>query len=224
MKKSGPKTFEFRQCTSILKSTGRKARNLKELRNITAVISDNCIFHHMYQYFLKGHIQEYTNDFAHWAGENIEERALSEQLSSIDPYAFEGIKEVRDELVRIIDEYIEKFPEPREALPGDEFFFTETITLVYPSAIKVKNLAEFLMAIKYIDTGSIYFHFYEARTRLGCDSDDFSKWFDESLGKPELAEKACAIDPFLHILEGLREHLIEFAEQEVQKDMEVVLG
>ncbi len=224
VKKTGPKTFEFRQCTSILKSTGRKARNLNELRNVTVVISDNCIFHHMYQYFLKGHIQEYTNDFAHWAGENIEERALSEQLSSIDPYAFSSIGEVRNELVRVIDAYIEKFPEPREALPGDEFYFTETITLIYHSAIKVKNLAEFLMAIKYIDIGSIYYHFYEARTRLGGDTDDFSKWFDESLGKPELGEKTMAIDPFMHNMDGIRGHIIDMLEEEVQKDMGVILG
>ncbi len=219
-----PKPFEFRQCTSIVKSTGRKARNLKELRNIISVISDESMFHHSYQYFLKGHIQEYTNDFAHWAGEGIEERALSEQLSSIDTYAFCAIKDVRDELVRVIDDYLEKFPTPREAMPGDEFYFNETITLIYPAGVRVRNLAEFLMAIKYVDTSSIYYHFYEARTRLCGESDDFSAWFDESLGKTELAEKIRTIDPFMHNMEGIRVHLTEFLEEEVRKDMEVVLG
>ena len=78
--------FEFRQCITILKSTGIKAANLKELRQIIATVSDDSIFHHTYQYFLKEHILEYTNDFAHWAGESLEERAVAEELSNIDPY------------------------------------------------------------------------------------------------------------------------------------------
>lgn len=87
--------FEFKQCVSILKSTGRNAWNLRELRDVIAVVSDESIFHHTYQYFLKGHVLEYTNDFAHWASESLEERALSEHLSNIDPYAFKNIDELR---------------------------------------------------------------------------------------------------------------------------------
>jgi len=82
------KPFEFRQCVSILKATGRKAGTLREMRDVIAVVSDESIFHHTYQYFLKGHILEYANDFAHWTGESLEERALAERLSGIDPYDF----------------------------------------------------------------------------------------------------------------------------------------
>jgi hypothetical protein len=214
--------FEFRQCTSLLKSTGRKAGNLKELRNILAVTSTEAIFHHTYQYFLKGHRMEYTNDFAHWAGESLEERALSEQLANIDPYAFAGIEELRDELIRVMDEYQEKFPDPRAAMPGDEFHFNETVTLVFPVGVRAKNLAEFLMALKYIDTGCIYFHFYEARIRLGGGTDDFSKWFGDALGKKELTEKVRAIDPFMHDIDGIRDLIAAAVEEEVKIDMEVV--
>jgi hypothetical protein len=214
--------FEFRQCVSILKSTGKKAKNLHELRNVITVISDECIFHHTYQYFLKGHILEYTNDFAHWAGESLEERALSEHLSNIDPYDFKNINDLRNELLAVIDEYLKKFPEPREVMPGDEFCFNETITLVFPIGIRVKNLAEFLTAIKYIDAGSIYYHFYEARMRLGGGIDDFSRWIEDASGKKELAEKIRAIDPFMHDLEGVRKYIAEAVEEEVRKDMEVV--
>src|SRR4030066_1365050 len=111
--------FEFKQCVSILKSTGKKAKNLHELKDVIAVVSDECIFHHTYQYFLKGHILEYTNDFAHWAGESLEERALSERLSNIDPYDFKDINNLRNELIEVIDDYLNVFPEPREAMPGD---------------------------------------------------------------------------------------------------------
>lgn len=214
--------FEFKQCISILKSTGKKAKNLRELRDAIEVVSEECIFHHTYQYFIKGHILEYTNDFAHWAGESLEERALSEHLSNIDPYDFKNINNLRNELLGVIDEYLKSFPEPREAMPGDEFCFNETMTLIFPVGIRAKNLAEFLTAIKYVETGSVYYHFYEARIRLGSGIDDFSRWIEDAFGKRELVELIRAIDPFMHNLEGIREHITEAVEEEVRKDMEVI--
>jgi hypothetical protein len=74
--------FEFKQCVSIVKSTGRQARNLGELRKLISQVGDESIFHHVYQYFLKGHVLEYTNDFAHWAGESLEERALAKRVDT----------------------------------------------------------------------------------------------------------------------------------------------
>jgi hypothetical protein len=214
--------FEFKQCISILKATGKKAKNLRELRDLIGTVSDECIFHHTYQYFLKGHILEYTSDFAHWAGESLEERALSEHFSNIDPYDFKEINDLRNKLLNVIDDYLKKFPEPREAMPGDKFYFNETVTLIFPIGIRAKNLAEFLTAIRYVGTGSIYYHFYEARIRLGGGIDDFSRWIEDAFGKKELAERIRTIDPFMHDLEGIREHIAEAVEEEVRKDMEVI--
>ncbi|URA09251.1 DUF5752 family protein [Thermospira aquatica] len=212
--------FEFRQCVSISKSTGKKAKNLRELRDAIATVSNESIFHHTHQYFLRGHILEYTNDFAHWAGESLEERILSEHLSNIDPYAFKNIDELRQELLHVIDVYLENFPEPREVVAGAEFYFKETITLIFPVGLRAKNLAEFLIAIKYIDVAAIYYHFYEARVRLGVD--DFSRWLEDSLNKKELAENIRSIDPFMHSIEGIRERIIEAVEKDLRKEMEAI--
>jgi len=65
----------------VLKSTGKKASRLRELKDRIAEAGEGVLFHHTYQYFLKEHVLEYTNDFAHWAGESLEERALAEHLS-----------------------------------------------------------------------------------------------------------------------------------------------
>lgn len=216
------KSFEFKQCVSILKSTGKKASTLRELREILSVISEDSIFHHTYQYFLKGHILEYTNDFAHWAGESLEERALSEHLSSIDPYDFSSVADLRKRLLATIDDYLDKFPEPREAMAGEEFYFSQTVTLTFPAGIRAQNFAEFLIAIKYIDSGCIYYHFYEARIRLGSGVDDFSAWIQNVLLKKDIADKVRAIDPLMHSVEGIREHIIEVVEEAVKKDMEVI--
>lgn len=214
--------FEFKQCSNILKSTGKKARTLAELRDVTAEASEECIFHHTYQYFLKGHILEYTNDFAHWAGESLEERALAEMLSNIDLYTYTDINQLRGGLLDEMDDYLERFPTPREAIAGDEFYFNEAVTMIFPAGLRAKNLAEFLIAMKYLDHSSIYYHFFEARMRHGMD--DFSKWFESVLGKTELAERIRAIDPFMHSTEGIRECMIREIEKEVGMDMEAAKG
>lgn len=211
--------FEFKQTVSILKSTGKRANSIHSLRDLISRVSDESIFHHMSQYFLKEHILGYTNDFAQWAGESLEERALAERLSNVDPYAFKTIAHTRKEVMRVIDDYLSEFPEPRCVLSGDEFYFNETITLIFPVGIKVKNLADFLMALRQIDPGSIYFHFYEARIRLGKGIDDFSRWFKNSLNRKTLVKRIKTIDPFMHNIDGIREHIIEMIEEDMMRDM-----
>jgi hypothetical protein len=214
------KAFEFKLCTSLLRFTGYKAKNLRELRDGIFRVSRDSIFHHTSQYFLKGSFLEYTNDFAQWAGESLEERVLAEHLSNVDPYSFQRIKDLRIELLRVIDEYLAAFPEPREVFPGDAFYFNETLTTIVPLEIRVRNLSEFLIAIKYVDAGALYYHFYEAKLRLGGKVNDFSAWLETSLGKKALAEKITAVDPFMHNLEEIREHIVELVEQEARLDME----
>jgi hypothetical protein len=215
-----PKTFEFKQCVTILKSTGKKAKNLRELKEALAAVSGGSIAHHTYQYFLKGHILEYTNDFAHWAGESIEERALAERLSNIDPYDYASIQDLRRDLVAAIDDYLTAFPEPRDAIAGDEFHFNETVMLVFPAGVRARNLAEFLMAMKYAEASTLYYHFYDARVRLGGKVDDFSQWLEEGMKKPEVAGRVRSIDPFMHTLETIRERIADIVEEEVKRDME----
>lgn len=212
--------FEFMECVTILKSTGKRARNIRELRAIIAQLSDESLFHHTHQYSLKGHILEYTNDFAHWVGESLEERALSERLSNIDPFAFQDLPSLRQEFLVYIDDYILRFPEPRNAIPGDEFYFNETVTIIFPAGMQAKNLAEFLLAARYVDPACIYYHFYEARLRHGAD--DFSTWIEDVLNNQQLAKAIRAIDPFMHNIEGIRTHIVEAVENNVRHAMEVI--
>ncbi len=214
--------FEFKSCINIIKSTGKKAHTLQELREHLTTISDESIYHHVYEYFLKGHRLLFTNDFAQWVGDNLEDSVLSERLSNIDPYAFSTVSELRQEIINTIDNHLKESPPPREARPGEEFYFNESVTIIYPVGIRVRNLAEFLIAIQHIDRGCIYYHFYEARTRLGNTMDDFSMWIEYALHKKELADKIRAIDPFMHDIEGIRHRITNLVKEEVTKDMETV--
>lgn len=212
--------FEFKQAVSIAKSTGKKANSIHGLRENISKVSRESIFHHTCQFYLKEHIFGYTNDFAQWSGENLEERALAERLSNIDPYSFKSISGTRKELLRVIDEYLQDFPEPRCVIAGDDFHFNETLTLIFPVGIKVNTLTEFLLALRHVDPGCIYFHFYEARLRLGKGADDFSLWMEFSLNRKKLARNIKSIDPFMHTTEGIREHIIEMVEEDMMSDIE----
>ena len=214
------KPFQFMECATILKATGKKARDIRELRKIIASIGEESLFLHTCQYFLKGHVLEYTNDFAHWVGENLEERALSERLSNIDPFALKGMDELRKEILSGIDDYLDQFPEPRSALPGGEFYFNESVSMIFFSGIQARNLAEFLIAVRYVDTSSLYYHFYEARIRH--ESDDFSTWVEEALGDAALARKMRAIDPFMYSIERIRARLVSEVEKDLRREMEVI--
>jgi len=217
-KKHGP--FGFKAGANILKATGKSAKNQHELRDGIEGASDSCIFHHTYQYFLKGRMVEYTNDFAEWTGESLGDRALAEELSNIDPYDFMSINDLRNELVKVISNHIERHAEPKEPMPGNEFYFNETVTLIFPVRVWARNLAEFSAAIKYIDAGCIYYHFYEARRHFVGRTDDFSQWLEKTLSKKELAEKIRSIDPLMYTVEQVRSALSRIIEEEVQRDME----
>ncbi len=219
----GIEPFKFKQCVSIVKSTGKSAKNLGELRILISKASDESIFHHTHQYFLKGHILEYTNDFAEWAGVNLEERALAERLSCVDPYILKSVTEVRKELIREIDSFLADTPEPRNVITGNEFYLNETLNLAFPIGVTANNLAEFLVEIEHIDKASIYYHFFDSRVRLGEGVvDDFSRWIEHGLGKTKLADSIRAIDPFVHSIEKIREHIMEVVEEHVRSEMEGV--
>ena len=216
------RAFDFRECVTLIKSTGKAARNLRQFKDVLALVSDESIVHHTCQYFMRNPGLDYTNDYAQWAGESLGERALAEYLSNIDPYAFKSIANLRKGLLDVIDVYLERYPEPREVMRGDEFFFNEGVTLNFPAGVRARNLAELLTGIKYVDANSIYFHFYEARLRLGGLADDFSSWIESSLGKAHLAARIRSMDLFMHTVDGIREHLVTDLEEELRKDMEAV--
>ncbi len=196
---------------------------MEELRGLLAEVSDESILHHTCHYFLSAHTLEYTNDFAYWVAWQLGEKSLSEHLSNIDPYDFSDIEDLRHELLGVLDKRLDAHPQPRDATSGGEFHFSEAITLVFPLHVKAQNLAEFLIALRYIDRNSIFYHFYEARMRLKGQADDFSKWCAGLPGQEEVAEKIQSIDPFMHTLEGIRERIIETVEEQVRRSMEELL-
>ncbi len=214
--------FDFRECRKIVMATGKKAGNLSGLAELIRQASTSSIYHHTYEYFFKGHVVEYTNDFAQWVGTMLEARVLSENLSNIDPFRHvASLDSLREELLGSISRYIKRYGEPGNVLPGEEFHFEESITVVFPAGVRASNLAEFLMAIRFVDQRSIYYHFYEGRSRVQGGVDDFSRWVEDTLGNKQLAMDFRSIDPFMHTIEGIRAHIAGYTEKALQEEIEV---
>ncbi|HEY4484919.1 MAG TPA: DUF5752 family protein, partial [Nitrospiria bacterium] len=151
---------------------------------------------------------EYSNDFAVWAAQSLEERALAEKLAGLDLYAHADIEEVRRALIGIIESYLRDNPAPRPARDGDAFFFNDSVTIVAEAGPAASSLPDFIEALRAVGASSIYFHFFEARMRLRRPADDFSVWLERSLGREDLAREVRRLDPYRYSLEGLRGEIV----------------
>ena len=110
---------------------------------------------------------EYPNDFAFWAANALHDLKLAEKLSSIDPFEYENLTQIREALVELLEEYLWDFPYNPQVLPGFELYFCEASAVVMRSGIAAQTLRQFCAGLQTVGLDSVYYHFIEARRRLG---------------------------------------------------------
>ena len=65
---------------------------------------------------------------------------------------------------------------------------------------------------------SVYYHFFEARRRLGMRHiDDFSFWIETNFGLPELVKGIRDIDIYFYTLKEVRDTLLGFGHQYLEE-------
>jgi hypothetical protein len=198
--------------------TGRWAANLREFLHTLREVEPSVIFHHVYQAHLKHQFEvwEYPNDFAEWAAACLQDMVLAEKLASFNPYDYADTEQVREAVVETIEEHLWGKPHVPWVRPGSEFFFNDSQTVVIATGLECTDLAGFAKTLKHMPNGSLYFHFYEARLRLGDrDRDDFSVWIEENLNHPELVHQIRNIDFYFVSLTELKTRLIKLVEGEL---------
>ena len=203
-------SFRFYTSSILIEITGKKARHLKEFVNILKGIDESSIFFHVHhalrEYsFAAG---QYTNDFARWVGEALEEGTLAEKLAAINVRDFTDINSLREKLVEIVEDHLKSSIEIRKAAPGREFYFLRSIEMIAPTPYQVSTLKEFTSALDRVGMRSIYFHFFDARLRLGRKTNDFSNWIQYSLGEEEKARKINNLDPYFMTMDQLKYRII----------------
>lgn len=216
--KKASEPFRFQSRTYIKELTGIKAKNLDELINILRKVPDSVIYYHTHHFLEEHHylIPEPSNDFAIWVKDVLGDEILGERLESINPFEFSSLSAFRERIIATIEEYITRRYNPREAMPGREFNFVKSVSVIIPTPYVAGDLREFVEALRKISLGSLYFHVFESRLRLGRGLNDFSIWLEESLNEPELGEEIARLDPYTYTLEGLRSAFIQLIEKRIQ--------
>jgi small-conductance mechanosensitive channel len=216
--KKAKKPFRFHSRTHLTELTGLKAKNLRELVDILKKAPEAVIYYHTHRFLEEHHYltPEPSNDFAVWVSDALGEEVLGEKLASVNTFEFPSLGTLRDRLVGIIEEHLSKGSNAREAMAGREFYFMKAVSVVLPTAYMVHDLREFIETLRKISLGSLYFHVFESRLRLGRGLNDFTIWLKDSLGEEELGEEIARLDPYTYTLEGLRSTLIQLIEKRIK--------
>ena len=173
--------FYIKDCALIAIATGKRAQNLRELREHLLQIEPGSIYYHFWGGLLRPRFDdtEYHNDFAIWVARGLHNKSLAERLGVIDPVAFGTIEEVRNELVEIIDESLDETEFPQWTKRDDQFEFIRSQIVVFDTAISVSRPEDLLDIIGNISVGSIFYHFIDARHRNENSLDDFQNWLSD---------------------------------------------
>jgi hypothetical protein len=208
--------FIFHTERRLVILTGRKAKNLKELARHLHEVSGSSVFYHTHQQYLSHHFEKpiFHNDFAIWASRALLEEALAERLASIDLLVFATIRQLREAILEKIEAGIaEANGPPRECRPGDEFHFCESMSFIMPTHIVAYDIPDFFAKLPKVTNPSLYFHFFEARLRLGQAANDFSEWIRDR-GAPDLAKAIDRLNPYQMTMEELKQEIIRLGNLE----------
>jgi len=202
--------FHVKDCALAAIATGERAQNLKELRDRLQTVDAACIYYHFWGTLLRPVFDDprYNNDFAIWVFDALHNQQLAERLGVLDPADFTDIEKLREELLDIIDDELDR----SEILPWtsneSQFRFMRSQIVVFDAGRSVTQPSELADEVATMSAGSVFYHFVDARRRTPEGVDDFRAWLD---GLPERYEAAISrlakVDPFFRSLVELREEL-----------------
>lgn len=210
--------FQFSSSASLEMLTGRRAYTLEDLLELLRTCRASSVFYHTFSAFLKLREAEvpYNSDFAIWVAESLNEKALAEKLTAVDFCEYSTVEELRARLIELIEAYGAEKPAAflkTAEVPFDLFDITRMIYLTDKFAYDLKSFREQLASISIY---SLYLHYIESRPER-LEDNELSRWIEESLDLPELAEKIRRIDLNIYTLEGLRTRILHHIDEHLAK-------
>ena len=204
--------FHVHDCALICRTAnGYPAINLRELRERVESCPRASLYHHFCESRLRASFDdpEYHNDFAAWATHGLRDAILAERLGVLNPYDFANLEDLRTDTLDIIDDRLAEVELIPWALPGEQFFFMQAMTVVFDTAVKIDSVPELLTVVRNMTLGSLYFHFIEARRRDPLGQDDFTVWLITRGDEGRAAMDAIAgVEYYFCTLRELRERLL----------------
>ncbi|MBI4665302.1 MAG: hypothetical protein HY751_02700 [Nitrospinae bacterium] len=191
-------------------ATGRKARNLREMRDHLLTVSLGSIYHHFWGGLLLPRFEhrEFNNDFASWARHGLHEDKLAEKLAVIDPTEFADLERLRQEIVDVIEQRLDESEYIPWAKRNMEFEFIHSKIVVFDTYQRIERPEQLPGAVRKLSGSSIFFHFIDSRRRPPAGQDDFSAWLTScGAGYAGLCGSLKNIDPYFTSLIHIREML-----------------
>lgn len=210
--------FQFFTRLSLREATGLRAVSASQLLNALRMVPGSVIFHHTHHYLqqFQSLTPEPPNDFAYWVTEALGDKALGEQLASVDTVQFTSLRALRERLIEVLEQSLRAnlWLRLRVASSEEAFHFVKAVSIVLPTPYRAQTLPEFVEGLKAVTIDSLYFHIFEAQIRLEQGRNDFSSWFD-GLGEPQLAQAVARLDPYTHTMEELRQAILRLVQQRI---------
>lgn len=206
--KIGP--FAVKDCALSAVATGRRAQNLRELRDGLLTVHPGSIYYHFWAGLLRPGFDdpEYNNDFASWARHQLHDTKLAERLGVIDPAELGEIEALRQEVIDVIEERLDETEFLSWAPRDHQFHFIRAQTVVFDTRRRLERPRELAAAVPELSVGSIYYHVIDARRRESQGMDDFRAWlgrFGEQ--HADLIQQLSVLDPYFVTLTELRSQL-----------------
>jgi hypothetical protein len=204
--------FTVKDCALIAIATGKKAQNLKELRDGLLSVPLDCIYYHFWGGLLHSRFEEpeYNNDFAAFAAHVLHDQTLAERLAVLDPIHFDTIDALRSELIDLIDARLDEIREPAWVDPENQFHFVRSQIVVFDTNKRFDNPSDLAKFLPQATPSSIFYHFIDARRRVVEGIDDFRLWLQGIDGDwTPLIEALKAIDPYFMPLQSLRDQIAQ---------------
>ncbi|MCF8055957.1 MAG: DUF5752 family protein [Desulfocapsa sp.] len=204
--------FGIKDCALIAIATSKRAFNLKELRVTLEQISLDSVYYHFWGGLLQPRFEEreYNNDFAAWAWHGLHDAPLAERLAVVDPRLFSNLEDLRQELLEIVEERMDEKESISYILATSRFEFIRSQIVIFDTLKRATKPEELSACMPNLSTGSIFYHFIDARRRLENHNDDFSQWLT-SYGDhyQDLCQQLGAIDPYFGTLGQIKNQLTD---------------
>lgn len=220
MARSAEEPFLFIGCSELQEILGKEADDEKRLVELIEEVPLDSIYYHTHSFFLRHHYipGAYANDFAQWVATQVRDLVLGERLAVLDPFNFENLEVLREELISIIDDHLSRTSVVPRVIFGKPFYFKQSRIIEVPTGLRVRTLQDFRSALSEVEISAIYYHMFEARIRLPREESDFSLWIRKNLGLPELSERIRALNPYVGSLERLRSSLLVACDEFLTKE------
>jgi hypothetical protein len=203
------RAFAVKDCGLIAIATGRKVLTLKELHDALENVTAASIYYHFWGGLLQPRFEEreYHNDFAAWSAYALHDAVLAERLAVIDPTVYIDLQGLRQELIAVLEARTEEDEERAWRPAMRQFELIRAQIVVFNTGRSFERPPQLAAHIPKMPTGSIFYHFIDARRRLP-EGNDFSAWLSAlDAGYDDLARQLIGIDPFFSSLSELRDRV-----------------